>query len=125
MKLGRTVRDLMREGFAGERTGSLRGFAVRVSERNLELLEALSRTLDVPKSTLVRRLLACALEEALEELPEEDRRRVLGELGRSVEVRGVAGERLLAFAGVVPGEELAEMERAIEEHAETVDPGEW
>ncbi len=39
--------------------------------------------------------------------------------------RGVSGKRLLSFAGLIPAEDLDEMQHAITEHCGKVDLNEW
>ena len=63
----------------------------------------------------------------LERLPESDRRRVL-EYARSLSdsvPRGVPGSSLLRFVGVFSESDAAEIEAAIEEGCEQVNPGAW
>jgi hypothetical protein len=47
--------------------------------------------------------------------------RALGEAAR----RGVAGDALLRFAGVMAGDDIDGIARAVEEGCETVDPDGW
>lgn len=59
-------------------------------------------------------------------LDEADRKRVLEyarSLGRTP--RGASGSSLLSLAGSVPDSDMAEIEAAIEEGCEKVNPGGW
>ena len=64
--------------------------------------------------------------ELMEEMPEEQQRRV-AEFARSVVNRpvGVSGKSMLQFAGLIPREDLEVMERAIEEGCEQIDHASW
>jgi len=67
------------------------------------------------------------IREQLSQLPLEQQRRVL-EFARALvatRVRGVPGQALLRFAGLVDAEDLATMKQAIEEGCEQVQPNEW
>ena len=59
-------------------------------------------------------------------LDENDRRRVL-EFARSLgsRPRGTAPSSLLAFSGAISASDVAEMEAAIDEGCEKVNPGAW
>ena len=59
-------------------------------------------------------------------LDEADRKRVL-DFARSLgpKPRGAPGSSLLALSGTVPGPDMAEIEAAIEEGCEKVNPGAW
>ena len=59
-------------------------------------------------------------------LDEADRRRVL-DFARSLGPmpRGTSGSSLLSLSGSVPGPDMAEIEAAIEEGCEKVNPGAW
>ena len=68
-----------------------------------------------------------ALFNELSRLGESDRRRVL-EYARSLSgrtPRGVSGASLLPLAGSIPEPDMAEIEAAIEEGCEKVNPGGW
>ena len=67
------------------------------------------------------------IQEQLSQLPLEQQRQVL-EFARALvisRVRGVPGQELLRFAGLVETDDLALMKRAIEEDCEQVHPHEW
>ena len=67
------------------------------------------------------------LRERIARLPPDQKRRVL-EYARSLDestVRGVPGETLLRFAGVMSEAEAREIAREIEEGCETVDARDW
>ena len=60
-------------------------------------------------------------------LSEKDQKRVL-EFARSLvrnELKGVAGRKLLRFAGTIGKEDLQKMAKAIDEDCERVDSNEW
>ena len=60
-------------------------------------------------------------------LSEKDQKRVL-EFARSLvrnELKGVAGKKLLRFAGTIGMEDLRKMAKAIDEDCERVNPSEW
>lgn len=68
-----------------------------------------------------------ALFRELTRLSESDRRRVL-EYARTLcegTPRGVSGASLLPLAGSIPEPDVGEMEAAIEEGCEKVNPGGW
>jgi hypothetical protein len=67
------------------------------------------------------------LRKHLEQLPIEQQRRVLAYAQRLTgeKIQGVAGKRLLQFAGFMPREELDQMSMAIEKDCERVNPDEW
>jgi len=68
-----------------------------------------------------------ALSRALARLDEADRKRVL-EYARTLSKpapRTVSGASLLPLAGSVPEADMAEIEAAIEEGCEKVNPGAW
>jgi hypothetical protein len=68
-----------------------------------------------------------ALSRELARLDEADRRRVL-EYARKLSARTprvVSGASLLPLAGSVPESDMAEIEAAIEEGCEKVNPGAW
>jgi len=59
-------------------------------------------------------------------LDEADRRRVLDfARGLGPRPRGTSGSSLLYLSGSVPGPDMAEIEAAIEEGCEKVNPGAW
>jgi len=67
------------------------------------------------------------IREQLSQLPLEQQRQVL-EFARALvatRVRGVPGQALLRFAGLVEADDLAAMKQAIEEDCEQVHPNEW
>lgn len=67
------------------------------------------------------------IQEQLSQLPLEQQRQVL-EFARALvtaRVRGVPGQALLRFAGLVETDDLALMKHAIEENCEQVHPNEW
>ena len=67
------------------------------------------------------------IQEQLSQLPFEQQRQVL-EFARALvtaRVRGVPGQALLRFAGVVEADDLALMKQAIEDDCEQVQPNEW
>ena len=68
-----------------------------------------------------------ALLSELEHLPEADRRRVLA-YARSLSheiPRGVPGSSLRRFTGTISESDASDIEAAIEEGCEKVDPGGW
>jgi hypothetical protein len=67
------------------------------------------------------------IQEQLAHLPLEQQRQVL-EFARALvtaRVRGVPGQTLLQFAGLVEPDDLALMKQAIEDDCEQVQPNEW
>jgi hypothetical protein len=67
------------------------------------------------------------IQEQLSQLPLEQQRQVL-EFARALvaaRVRGVPGQALLRFAGLVEPDDLALMQQAIEDDCEQVQPNEW
>jgi len=67
------------------------------------------------------------IQEQLSQLPLEQQRQVL-EFARALvtaRVRGVPGQALLRFAGLVEPNDLALMKQAIEDDCEQVQPNEW
>lgn len=64
--------------------------------------------------------------DALDDLALEQQREVLA-FARSLKSRstGVSGSSLLDFAGSIPAADLVQMQAAIEEDCERIDPDEW
>lgn len=76
---------------------------------------------------MVNHILKDELLEKLERLSIEEQQEVL-DFTRSLadkKLAGIPGRKLLRFAGLIDKESLAEMEKAIEEGCERVDPNEW
>lgn len=71
--------------------------------------------------------LISSLIDQLASLPDDLQRQVL-EFVRALKSsagRGVAGERLLHFAGSIPIDDLELMLKAIEQDSRSIDPNEW
>jgi hypothetical protein len=67
------------------------------------------------------------LQEQMDKLPTEHQRRVV-DFARSLassQSNGGSGHALLRFVGVIEQDDLATIERVIEEDCETVNPDEW
>lgn len=65
------------------------------------------------------------LREELDKLAPEQQRQVLACARQLSRPAGVPGEVVLRFAGLIPPDDLALMEQAIEEDCERIDPDEW
>ncbi len=65
--------------------------------------------------------------EQVQELPEDLQYQVLSFIQslKTTPPKGVPGEDILKFAGMIPPEELDAIEKAIEEDCERIDVNEW
>jgi hypothetical protein len=65
--------------------------------------------------------------EQLDRLPDEQQKQVL-EYVRTLDTSlsiGVAGKDMIRFAGFIPIEDIQQMEQAIEEDCEQINPNDW
>ncbi len=71
--------------------------------------------------------MAAEVAERMHELPESQQRHVLGFVRalQQAEPEGEPGRNLLQFAGLFPPEDCDEIERAVEEGCESINPDAW